>query len=57
VRKTAVLCVSKIYDVNKALVEEQFCFIDTLQKMIEDEGNSMVISNCIASLIEISTSK
>jgi len=25
--------------------------------LIEDEGNSMVIANCIASLLEISVSK
>jgi AP-1 complex subunit beta-1 len=57
VRKTAALCVAKIYDVNPQLVEEQFGFIDTLQKMLQEEGNSMVISNCIAALIEISTTK
>ena len=57
VRKTAALCVSKIYDINKNLVEDQFCFIETLQKLIEDEGNSMVIANCIAALVEISVSK
>lgn len=57
VRKTAVLCVAKIYDINPQLVEEQFCFIDLLQQLIEDEGNSMVIANCVASLIEISTTK
>jgi AP-1 complex subunit beta-1 len=57
VRKTAALCVSKIYDINKNLVEDQFCFIDTLQRLVEDEGNSMVIANCIAALMEISISK
>jgi AP-1 complex subunit beta-1 len=57
VRKTATLCVAKIYDVNPQLVEDQFCFIDVLQKMLENEGNSMVIANAIAALIEISTTK
>jgi vesicle coat complex subunit len=57
VRKTAALCVAKIYDINAQLVEEQFCFVDMLQKMIEEEGNAMVIANCLASLIEISTTK
>jgi AP-1 complex subunit beta-1 len=57
VRKTAALCVAKIYDVNPQLVEEQFGFIETLQKMLQEEGNSMVVSNCIAALIEISTTK
>jgi AP-1 complex subunit beta-1 len=57
VRKTAALCVAKIYDTNPQLVEEQFGFVDTLQQLVEEEGNSMVISNCIAALIEISTTK
>jgi len=57
VRKTAVICVAKVFDVNSQLVEEQFCFIDVLQKLIENEGNSMVIANSVAALIEISNSK
>ena len=57
VRKTAALCVAKIYDINAQLVEEQFCFVDLLQKLIQEEGNAMVIANCLAALMEISTTK
>ena len=57
VRKTAVLCVAKIYDVQPQLVEEQFGFIDVLQKFIEEEGNSMVIANCLSAINEISITK
>ena len=57
VRKTAVLCVAKMYDVNQQLVEEQFCFIDTLQSFLEEEGNAMVLGNCVAALLEISATK
>ena len=57
VRKTAALCVAKIYDINAQLVEEQFCFVEMLQRLIEEEGNAMVIANCLAALIEISNTK
>jgi AP-1 complex subunit beta-1 len=57
VRKTGALCVAKIYDINSQLVEEQFCFVDLLLRMIEEEGNAMVIANCLAALVEISTTK
>ena len=57
VRKTAALCVAKIYDINPQLVEEQFCFIDMLLKMIGEEGNAMVIANCLCALNEISITK
>lgn len=57
VRKTAVLCVAKIFDVHPQLVEEQFGFIEILQNLIETEGNSMVLANCVAALNEISISK
>ncbi len=57
VRKTAALCVAKIYDIDSQLVEEQFCFIDMLQRLLEDEGNAMVVANCLAALVEISTTK
>lgn len=57
IRKTAALCVAKIYDINATLVEDQFCFVELLQKLVEEEGNAMVIANCVAALIEISTTK
>lgn len=57
VRKTGALCVAKIYDINSQLVEEQFGFIDIIQSMLEEDSNAMVLANCIAALIEISTTK
>lgn len=57
VRKTAVLCVAKIYDIHPQLVEEQFDFISILQKMVKEEGNSLVLANTICALNEISITK
>ena len=57
VRKTGALCVAKIYDINAQLCEEQFGFVEKLQNMLAEESNAMVIANCIAALIEISTTK
>lgn len=57
VRKTAMLCVAKIYDVQPQLVEEQFDFVNTLKQLIAEEGNSMVIANCLCALNEISITK
>jgi len=57
VRKTAVMCVAKMFDINQQLVEEQYCFIEVLQKNLEDEGNAMVLGNTVAALMEISNSK
>lgn len=51
VRKTAALCVAKLYDINPELVEEQG-FLDTLRSLIAD-SNSMVVSNAVAALAEI----
>ena len=54
VRKTAVLCVLKLYCMNPTLIESQG-FITTLQEMILDD-NQMVVSNVIACLHEIGKS-
>lgn len=56
-RKTAVICVAKVFDINPQLIEEQFGFIEMLQKCLENEGNSMVIANSVAALNEISITK
>ena len=53
VRKTAALCVSKIYDISPARAED---FIPKLIEMISD-GNGMVVSNAIASITEIQNLK
>jgi AP-1 complex subunit beta-1 len=52
VRKTAAICVGKLYDINPELVQEQG-FIDTLRDMIGD-ANPMVVANALAALTEIS---
>ena len=57
VRKTGALCVAKIYDINAQLAEDQFGFVEKIQGMLEEETNAMVLANCIAALIEISTTK
>jgi len=54
VRKTAAICVAKLYDINNELVEERG-FIDLLREMLSDV-NPMVVANAVASLTEISES-
>jgi vesicle coat complex subunit len=54
VRKTAAVCVAKLYDINAVLVEEQG-FLDILKDMISD-SNPMVVANAIAALTEIAES-
>lgn len=51
-RKTAAICVSKLYDINPGLVEEQG-FLDMLRDLISD-SNPTVVANAIAALTEIS---
>ena len=51
VKKTAVLGVAKIYDINPTLVEEEG-FLDTLHELLSD-GNPMVVTNSVATLTEI----
>ncbi|THG95967.1 hypothetical protein EW026_g5777 [Hermanssonia centrifuga] len=51
VRKTAALCVAKLYDLKPELVVENG-FIETLQEMIAD-SNPMVVANTVAALTDI----
>ncbi|KAF3793486.1 Beta-adaptin-like protein C [Nymphaea thermarum] len=51
VRKTAAVCVAKLYDINAELVEDRG-FLDTLKDLISD-NNPMVVANAIAALAEI----
>ena len=51
VRKTAAICVAKLYDINGELVEDRE-FIGTLNDMIAD-SNPMVVANAVAALSEI----
>lgn len=53
VRKTAALCVAKIYDLSPDAAES---FIPKLLDMVSD-GNGMVVSNAIAAISDIQASK
>ncbi|ELP94918.1 AP-2 complex subunit beta-1, putative [Entamoeba invadens IP1] len=55
VRKTAVLCVLKLYCMNPQLIEQRG-FVETIKGMLLDD-NQMVVSNVIAVLHEIGTSE
>ncbi|KAH3761626.1 AP-1 complex subunit beta-1 [Pelomyxa schiedti] len=52
VRKTAAVCVAKLFDINPELVVAQG-FLDQLKELIADP-NPMVIANAVAALTEIS---
>jgi AP-1 complex subunit beta-1 len=52
VRKTACICVAKLYNTSPSLVNDNG-FIQTLQSMLTD-GNSVVVSNALTALTEIS---
>ncbi|EMC95935.1 hypothetical protein BAUCODRAFT_70805 [Baudoinia panamericana UAMH 10762] len=51
VRKTAALCVAKLFDLNPSLCIENG-FLETLQEMLAD-SNPMVVANCVSALAEI----
>ncbi|GMI96232.1 hypothetical protein like AT4G23460 [Hibiscus trionum] len=51
VRKTAAICVAKLYDINAELVEDRG-FLDCLKDLISD-NNPMVVANAVAALSEI----
>lgn len=51
VRKTAALCVAKLYDLNPTMCLENG-FLEQLQEMIGDP-NPMVVANCVTALVEI----
>ena len=55
VRKTAAVCVGKIYDISPQRVED-YKFIEKLIEMLSD-GNGMVVSNAVAALTDISHAK
>eukprot|EP00475_Leptophrys_vorax_P022917 TRINITY_DN3117_c0_g1_i1.p1 TRINITY_DN3117_c0_g1~~TRINITY_DN3117_c0_g1_i1.p1 ORF type:complete len:905 (-),score=341.08 TRINITY_DN3117_c0_g1_i1:61-2775(-) len=52
VRKTAAICVAKLFDMNKELVEERG-FIEKLRSLLSD-ASPMVVANAVAALTEIS---
>jgi AP-1 complex subunit beta-1 len=51
VRKTAAVCVAKLYDISPELVEDRG-FLDVLRDLISD-ANPTVVANAVASLNEI----
>ncbi|XWS61748.1 hypothetical protein CRYUN_Cryun07bG0152300 [Craigia yunnanensis] len=51
VRKTAAICVAKLYDINAELVEDGG-FLESLKDLISD-NNPMVVANAVAALAEI----
>jgi len=54
VRKTAAIAVAKLYDINpEAVIQEGF--LDMLKDLLED-SNSMVVSNAVTALMDISES-
>jgi AP-1 complex subunit beta-1 len=54
VRKTAAVCVAKLFDISPELVEDRG-FLDTLRDLISD-ANPTVVANAVASLSEIADS-
>ncbi|GAB0496630.1 hypothetical protein MMPV_007943 [Pyropia vietnamensis] len=55
VRKTAALCVAKMYDTNPTLTVEEG-FLDNLVELLSD-SNATVVVNAVAALAEISESR
>lgn len=55
VRKTAAVCVAKLYDIDPVLVKDQG-FIDALQELLSD-ANPMVVANAVAALSEMHESQ
>jgi AP-1 complex subunit beta-1 len=51
VRKTAVLCVAKLFDLNQSMCIENG-FLDTLRELVGDP-NPMVVANSVTALVEI----
>lgn len=49
VRKIAVLCVPKVYEVSADIIEQEG-IIESMQNMLENEGNAFVLANLVMSL-------
>lgn len=54
-RKTAVLCAAKMYEINPTLIEQQG-FLKVMENLLTD-GNAMVVSNAVAALQQIAEGK
>lgn len=55
VRKTAAMCVAKVYEINPKKIED-LGLLDRLKDLLFD-SNGMVVSNAVAAVAEIQTSK
>jgi len=51
VRKTAAVCVAKLYDIDSSVVEESG-FLEALKELLSD-SNPMVVANAVAAISEI----
>lgn len=51
VRKTAAICVAKLYDIDSVLVEDSG-FLELLKDLLSD-SNPMVVTNAVAAISEI----
>ncbi|KAJ2597055.1 beta-adaptin [Coemansia sp. RSA 1722] len=51
VRKTAVMCVAKVFDLNASVAEENG-FVEGVRDALSD-SNSMVVSNAVSALVEM----
>ncbi|KAJ1841394.1 beta-adaptin, partial [Coemansia sp. RSA 486] len=51
VRKTAVMCVAKVFDLNASIAEENG-FVEGVRDALSD-SNSMVVSNAVSALVEM----
>ncbi len=51
-RKTAALCIPKLYEVSPELIVEHGV-IETMQELLQNEGNALVLANLIVALQEI----
>lgn len=52
VRKTAAICVAKLYEVSPQRFED-FKFMQQMRKLLTMDGNGMVVSNTVAALTDI----
>lgn len=55
VRKTAAICIAKIYEINPTKAEDHK-FRERLEEMLSD-GNAMVVSNAVAAISDISLTR
>ena len=52
VRKTAVMCVPKVYEISPELIDRENV-VSILQELFDNDDNMMVVANTIQSLNEI----